>query len=166
MQLADLNRMSKDQFLAQIHAPLEGESWLATRVLAKRPFVDIDGLIDAFAQVIDQASEDEQVRLIDSHPELAVAVQETLSDESIREQASAGLNQLTAEEYAEFKHLNTAYRERFGFPFVICAREHDKTSILTHFRARLQHPRAQEIATGIGEVLKIIRLRLLDMLDE
>lgn len=166
MKLAQLNSVPEDRFLEHIHGPLEGEAWLAKRVLEYRPFADLESLVGAFESVMQSASEEEQIRLIASHPDLAIAVREKLSDASVREQASAGLNQLTPEEYAEFKHLNTAYRERFGFPFVICARENTKDSILIKFRERLNHQREPEIETGIAEVLKIIRLRLTDLLTK
>jgi OHCU decarboxylase len=85
-----------------------------------------------------------------------------LSADSVREQASAGLDRLTEDEYAEFHRLNTDYRAAFGFPFVICARENTKDSILTAFRSRRQNSRAQEIETAVREVLKILHLRLID----
>ncbi|MGJ3238943.1 MAG: 2-oxo-4-hydroxy-4-carboxy-5-ureidoimidazoline decarboxylase [Anaerolineae bacterium] len=165
MKLSDLNARSTDQFLDIIGGPLEGERWLAERIVKRRPFSSIEALFEVFSQVILGASEAEKIQLIASHPDLAPEVGTSLSTASVQEQASAGLDTLTTEEYAMFNRLNTQYRERFNFSFVICAREHNKSSILAHFQQRLQHTRAQEIEIGIVEVLKIIQLRLHDLIE-
>jgi len=166
MDLDTLNNLQQDAFLMTIGGPSEGETWLAGRVIQSRPFADRDALIKAFASAIDFASTDEKIRLLNSHPELAAKVDKTLSEASIQEQAAAGLNRLTPEEYDEFKAQNHAYRQTFGFAFVICARENTKHSILAAFRERLTHPREDEIATGVSEVFKILRLRLIDLIEE
>lgn len=165
MSLAALNAASEADFLSLIGGPLEGETWLAERVARHRPFADAAALYAAFASEVAACSEAERVSLIASHPDLGrkLAVGKPLSAESVREQASAGLDRLTEEEYAEFHALNTAYRAAFGFPFVICARENTKDSILAAFKSRQHQSRAQEIDTAIGEVLKILRLRLIDI---
>ena len=75
-------------------------------------------------------------------------------------QVSAGLDRLTSEETAQFERLNSAYRDRFGFPFVICAREHDKASILSELERRARNDRQTEIGTALGEIAQIARLRL------
>lgn len=164
MSLDALNAASESEFLALIGGPLEGETWLAERVAAHRPFAHVDALYRAFEQEVSAASEAERIALIASHPDLGnkLAVGKPLSADSVREQASAGLDRLTEDEYAEFHRLNTDYRAAFGFPFVICARENTKDSILAAFRSRRPNPRAQEIETAVGEVLKILRLRLID----
>ncbi len=164
MDLETLNHLPEDQFLTTIGGPLEGETWLAARVIESRPFADRDSLINAFASAIDSASTDDKIRLLNSHPELAAKVDKTLSESSIQEQAAAGLNRLTPKEYDEFKAQNQAYREAFGFSFVICARENTKHTILTAFSERLTHPREDEITLGVGEVFKILRLRLIDLI--
>jgi OHCU decarboxylase len=112
------------------------------------------------------APTEQQVALIRAHPDLAgkAAIAGDLTPESTREQASAGLDRLTPDEYARFNHLNAAYRDAFDFPFVICAREHTKHSILASFEARLQNDRPSEIATALDEIAKIARLRLNDVL--
>lgn len=165
MSLAALNAASEREFLALIGGPLEGETWLAERVAAHRPFADAAALFEAFRREVDAASEAERIALIASHPDLGnkLAVGKPLSADSVREQASAGLDQLSEEEYATFQRLNTDYRAAFGFPFVICARENTKESILAAFRSRRDNPRGQEIETAVGEVLKILRLRLTDL---
>lgn len=164
MSLDALNAASDSEFLALIGGPLEGETWLAERVAAHRPFPDVEALYKAFEREVSAASDAERIALIASHPDLGnkLAVGKPLSADSVREQASAGLDRLTEDEYAEFHRLNTDYRAAFGFPFVICARENTKDSILTAFRSRRQNSRTQEIETAVREVLKILHLRLID----
>lgn len=115
--------------------------------------------------VVHGASGEEQLALIRAHPELAgkAAIDRTLTDASAAEQASAGLDRLTPDEYARFHDLNAAYRERFGFPFIICVRLTDKAGILAAMEQRLSHGRDVEIATAIGQIGEIVRLRLKDM---
>ena len=111
------------------------------------------------------ATRDEQLALIRAHPELAgkAAIDRTLTDASAAEQASAGLDRLTPEDYAHFHALNAAYKARFDFPFIICVRRTDKAGILAAMERRLMHDRDSEIATALGEIGEIVRLRLEDM---
>ncbi len=164
MSLDALNAASDEAFLEIIGGPLEGETWLARRVAIHRPFADVPALFEAFEQEVKAASEAERIALIRSHPDLGgkLAVGKPLSADSVREQASAGLDRLTESEYAEFHRLNTEYRAAFGFPFVICARENTKDSILATFINRRNLPRSQEIEAAVAEVLKILRLRLIE----
>jgi 2-oxo-4-hydroxy-4-carboxy-5-ureidoimidazoline decarboxylase len=115
-----------------------------------------------------EAPLERQLALIRAHPDLAAprghpaAIAGELTAASSREQASAGLDRLTPEEYRRFHALNDAYRARFGFPFIIAVRENTKESILRSFEARLANDRDAEVATALGEIGKIVRLRLAD----
>lgn len=111
------------------------------------------------------ASPDEQLALIRAHPELAgkAAIDRTLTDASSAEQASAGLDRLTPQEFDQFHVLNGAYRDRFGFPFIICVRLTDKAGILAAMERRLANERDAEIETALGQIGEIVRLRLEDL---
>jgi 2-oxo-4-hydroxy-4-carboxy-5-ureidoimidazoline decarboxylase len=100
-------------------------------------------------------------------PDLAgrLAQPKRLTAESTREQASAGLDQLSAAARAEFQQLNDAYRARFGFPFIICARLSNHAAILAAMRSRLANAPEIEFQTALGEIEKISRLRLKDLLQ-
>lgn len=114
--------------------------------------------------VVNAATPEERLALIRAHPELAgkAAVDGTLTDASAAEQASAGLDRLTQAEFDRFHALNAAYREQFGFPFIICVRLTDKAGILAAMAARLGNDRETEIAAAIDEIGKITALRLKD----
>ncbi|CCA90544.1 2-oxo-4-hydroxy-4-carboxy-5-ureidoimidazoline decarboxylase [Novosphingobium sp. PP1Y] len=115
--------------------------------------------------VVQEAEIADQLALIRAHPELAgkAAVNRALTQASASEQASAGLDRLTPEEFDEFHALNAAYRARFDFPFIICVRLTDKAGILAAMRARLKNDREQEIATALAQIGEIVRLRLEDL---
>jgi 2-oxo-4-hydroxy-4-carboxy-5-ureidoimidazoline decarboxylase len=115
--------------------------------------------------VVHAASAEEQLALIRAHPELAgkAAIDRTLTEASAAEQASAGLDRLSEAEFARFHALNAAYRERFGFPFIICVRLTDKAGILAAMEARLANDRETEIAAAIAQIGEIVRLRLSDI---
>lgn len=163
VKLDTLNQATEETFLNLIGGPLEGETWLAKRVFSRRPFKHVDELYQAFEDVVRQTDDDEKIKLITSHPDLAGKAK--ISATSMSEQSAAGLDKLTPEEYDTFTELNTAYRSHFGFPFVICARENTKTTILAAFRERLDHSRREEIDIAINEVLKILKLRLIDQFE-
>jgi 2-oxo-4-hydroxy-4-carboxy-5-ureidoimidazoline decarboxylase len=143
-------------------ALFEHSPWIEARADA-RPSSG-DRWADLMA-VVDSASGEEQLALIRAHPELAgkAAIDRTLTEASAAEQASAGLDRLTPEEYARFLDLNTAYRDRFGFPFIICVRLTDKAGILAAMEQRLSHDRDTEITTALEQIGEIVRLRLKDM---
>jgi 2-oxo-4-hydroxy-4-carboxy-5-ureidoimidazoline decarboxylase len=143
-------------------ALFEHSPWVEARADA-RP-ASGDRLADLMA-VVHDATPDEQLALIRAHPELAgkAAIDRTLTDASAAEQASAGLDRLTPQEYDRFHALNAAYRERFDFPFIICVRLTDKAGILAAMEQRLSHGRDEEIATALAQIGEIVRLRLEDM---
>ena len=168
LSLAEVNALDRDAFVERLGFLFEGSPWIADLTWPARPFRSADELHQALCATMFGASVERQVALIRAHPDLAgkAAVAGALTPESTREQSSAGLDRLTSAEYARFSRLNGAYRDAFGFPFVICAREHTKHSILESFEARLRNDRAAEIGAALGEIAKIARLRLLDVLDE
>ncbi len=134
------------------------------RAYDARPFASRETLHAAMMAVLEHAPEADRLALIRVHPELAgkAAIAKTLTAESLREQAGAGLDRLTPEEFARFHELNAAYGAKFGFPFIICVRLNDKTSILSAMTRRLAHDRGREIDEAIAQIGLISRLRLFD----
>ncbi|MEA3066078.1 MAG: 2-oxo-4-hydroxy-4-carboxy-5-ureidoimidazoline decarboxylase [Sphingomonadales bacterium] len=113
--------------------------------------------------VVRNATPEEQLALIRAHPELAGKAAVALTEASAAEQAGAGLDRLTQAEFDRFHALNAAYREKFGFPFIICVRLTDKAGILAAMERRLANDRDTEIANALGQIGEIVRLRLKDM---
>ncbi|MDC8747422.1 2-oxo-4-hydroxy-4-carboxy-5-ureidoimidazoline decarboxylase [Xanthomonas campestris] len=159
MSVIDANALDTAAFVARYRALFEHSPWVVERAARRRPFDDVFG---GLMQVVYDASPDDQLALIRAHPELAgkAAIDHTLTAASAAEQASAGLDRLDEDEFHRFHALNHAYRQRFGFPFVICVRLQDKAGILAELQRRLDASRNDEIATALAEIGKIVHLRL------
>lgn len=114
------------------------------------------------------ASEAERLSVLRAHPDLAgkLAISGKLTADSRNEQAGAGLDRLSPEEHARFTQLNSAYTEKFGFPFIIAVKGLNRQDILSAFETRIDNDAAQEFATATGQVEKIAWLRLASMLPE
>jgi 2-oxo-4-hydroxy-4-carboxy-5-ureidoimidazoline decarboxylase len=164
--LAELNAVDEAAFVRVLGGLYEQSPWVAAETYARRPFPDAGQLYADLAATVAQSGPERQLALIRAHPDLAgrLAQAGQLTPESTREQAAAGLNQLAAAELADFQRLNAAYRERFGFPFVICARLNDRAAIFQAMQRRLAHSAAEERAAALAEIDKIAWLRLQDAL--
>jgi 2-oxo-4-hydroxy-4-carboxy-5-ureidoimidazoline decarboxylase len=165
--IAGINSLSRDEFVRVIGPVFERSPWIAEAAWANRPFASREALQAALCDAVSGASAEKQLGLICSHPDLAdrLARAGTISAESVREQSEAGLRELTPEEIDQFQRNNAAYRGKFGFPFVICARLNRKEAIMDGFRARLANSREQEIQTALREIFKIAGLRLNDLIS-
>jgi 2-oxo-4-hydroxy-4-carboxy-5-ureidoimidazoline decarboxylase len=164
LTLTDLNRMNRTGFATTLGFAFELSPWVVKRAYDAAPFDSVQALHAATLAVLEAAPEAERLALIRAHPELAgkAAIDKTLTAESNAEQASAGLDRLTPDEFERFHALNAAYRERFGFPFIIAVRLNDKASILAAMQARLENDQAAEIAEAIMQIGLISKLRLQD----
>jgi OHCU decarboxylase len=161
----DAATLPRDAFVARFGGVFEDSPWIAEAAWERRPFGTVAALHGTMVAVVDGADRDARVALIGAHPELAgkAAIAGALTPESTREQAAAGLDRLTPEQHADILALTAAYRERFGFPFVVCAREHTADSIIAAARARLAHDPDAEERTALAEIAKIAALRLHDL---
>jgi OHCU decarboxylase len=166
--LTQLNTLGRPYFVSVCGPLFEHSPWIAQRTWPNHPFESLAALHDALCQHMHSASDEEKLALINAHPDLVgrLAREGQLTRESNTEQAAAGLNQLTRDEIELFDRYNAEYRAKFGFPFVICARENKKAAILAAFPVRLNNTCEQEIATALAEIAKIARLRLFDAVEE
>ena len=161
-----INELDQAAFVERFGPLFEHSPWVAEAAWHDRPFADREALFEALEAAMYAAGEERRLALIRAHPDLAgrAAIEGSLTDSSKREQAAAGLDRLTPDEYEAFTRTNTAYRDRFGFPFVVCAREHTKESILRVASERLRNSEDEEIRVALEEIAKIARLRLEDAL--
>jgi len=163
--LDELNRLDRAEFTRRVGPVFEHSPWIADAVWSQRPFASREALHGALCAIVLAAGAEKQLALIHAHPDLVgrAALAGTLTRASAGEQADAGLDRLSPEEIAQFQTANAAYRKKFGFPFVICARLNKKEAMLAGFEHRLGNSRADEIATALGEIFKIAELRLRDI---
>jgi 2-oxo-4-hydroxy-4-carboxy-5-ureidoimidazoline decarboxylase len=163
----ELNSLDRTAFTAALGHLFEHSPWVAEGTWVRRPFRDATHLHAELCATMRGAKPERQLALIRAHPDLAgrLARQQRLTAESNREQASAGLNELTAAELATFQQLNDTYRARFGFPFIICARLNAKETIIAAMRTRIASSPETEFQAALGEIEKIAQLRLNDLLN-
>ncbi|MDB5503066.1 MAG: 2-oxo-4-hydroxy-4-carboxy-5-ureidoimidazoline decarboxylase [Tardiphaga sp.] len=159
--LAELNDCSKDDFVATLANVFEYSPWIAEQAALRRPFAGVTQLFAAMREVVEQAAPGQRLALIKAHPDLADKTQrgDLLTAESNAEQNSAGLDRLSEAEYVAFDRVNNAYREKFGFPYIVCVRRHTRDSILRDFARRLPNDATAEVAASIAEICKIAALR-------
>ncbi|HTV74958.1 MAG TPA: allantoinase PuuE [Candidatus Acidoferrales bacterium] len=160
--LPAINMMERDAFTAVFAGIFEHSPWVAQRTWEQRPFAGVEQLHAAMLTVVRDASPPERLALIRAHPELAAgrAKHAELTVDSQNEQASAGLDRCSESELALFARLNAAYRERFGFPFVLAVKGLHRQEILENLRQRLEGDREEEFARCLTEIGKIAQFRL------
>ena len=155
--------MNTHDFIAHYAGIYEHSPWVAERVAPIAAEVDdAEQLAAMMADCVDNAAAERQLELIRAHPDLAGRAQVAgeLTEDSTFEQASAGLDQCSPEEFERFQSLNKAYWDKFGFPFVMAVRGRNRSEILEAFATRLENDYDLEFETALTEIHKIARLRL------
>ena len=168
VSLNHLNTCAETEFVDHLGAIFEHSPWVAEKVASLRPFASVEALHAAMVAAIDAAGDTPQLALIRAHPDLAgkAALAGELTRESTSEQSGAGLDRLTADEYARFHKLNDAYKERYGFPFILAVRGHDKHSILASFEERLKNTPVAEKSEALAQIARIGDFRLNDLIGD
>ncbi|XP_029004538.1 2-oxo-4-hydroxy-4-carboxy-5-ureidoimidazoline decarboxylase [Betta splendens] len=162
MDINTVNSLPYEDFVDVFGNVVEKCPLITAAVWSRRPFGNLADLEAAISEFIDALPESGKEGILRCHPDLAGRDLRggTLTRESREEQAGAGLDALDAAEASRVAQLNDAYKRRFGFPFVICARMNDKGRILQQLSQRCLNEAAAERTRGIEEVKKICNLRL------
>jgi 2-oxo-4-hydroxy-4-carboxy-5-ureidoimidazoline decarboxylase len=165
MTVAEAFDLDLEGFVSRFGSLYERSPWVAEGAWRERPFRSLSEMHAAFVRTVREAPFERRLGLIRAHPDLAgkAAVAAELTPESTREQASAGLDRLSPEEYEAFTRLNDAYKEKFGFPMIFAVRENTKESILAGAEARLRNSRPEEVEVALGEIAKIGLFRLQEL---
>jgi 2-oxo-4-hydroxy-4-carboxy-5-ureidoimidazoline decarboxylase len=158
--ISSVNALSPQAFLDAFGDVAEHSPWVAREAQSFRPFHNRDQMIAAFERAIRAANRDAQLALICAHPDLATKAK--LTQDSSREQAGAGLDSLTEEEFARFSELNARYKSCFGFPFIFAVKGATKHMILESFAVRVGNEREAEFAGALAQVCRIFRFRIED----
>jgi N-carbamoyl-L-amino-acid hydrolase len=168
ISLQELNSLSTAQFVAALSGIFERSPWVPERVAHARPFSSGLSLHAAMSSAVDRASISEQLALIRAHPELAgrAAIRGELTPESTREQQGAGLAACTPEEFARLQQLNGLYTQKFGFPFVLAVKGHNRASVIAALEQRTENTVEHERAVALREIARIAGFRLADLVDE
>lgn len=157
-----------DEYVERFGGVFEHSPWVAERAFADgvREPLNASDVHAAMVQAFRAGTEAERLAVLRAHPDLAgkLAIAGGLTEDSRKEQAGAGLDRLTADEHARFTALNSAYVEKFGFPFIIAVKGLNKDDILAAFETRINNDRDTEFATACAQVERIALLRLGSML--
>ncbi len=162
--IAELNQMSQEAFVKALGAVFEDTPAIAYQVWNQRPFADVAELHQQMVDVVKAMSPEQQLALIQAHPDLGS--QAKMAEASVKEQAGAGLAQLSLEEYDRFQSLNRAYKDKFGFPFIVAVKNHTKGSILDSFERRLENSMEAEMEQALTEIAQIARFRLVELVKD
>ncbi|XP_026326648.1 2-oxo-4-hydroxy-4-carboxy-5-ureidoimidazoline decarboxylase-like [Hyposmocoma kahamanoa] len=165
LNISQINSLADDQFVSIFGNVIELCPDAAVQVKKKGPFRTVSELCEAFHKYLDDLTEEGKLSILKLHPDLAgnLTRLSELTRESAGEQRSAGLTELSDWHVNVIQSSNQRYKTKFGFPFIICARENKFQSIIEGLQHRYDNTREQEIATGINEVKKICKLRILDI---
>ncbi|XP_002741153.1 2-oxo-4-hydroxy-4-carboxy-5-ureidoimidazoline decarboxylase-like [Saccoglossus kowalevskii] len=168
MRISDVNQLEFDEFTSKFGNVIEHATLITAAVWSERPFRSLTHLHDEICKFIDTLPDTGKAGILRCHPDLAGKLSQagTLTSESTKEQSGSGLLSLTEDERNYLQQCNAKYRNKFGFPFVICARENKKDAIMKGFKTRLDNSMVDELNTGIREVKKIGWYRLLDLVDK
>lgn len=165
MSVINLASLDKEQFVARFGGLYECSPWIAESAwesLQKEETVAVDELRSQLQGIVNDASREQKLALLNAHPELAgkAAMDGELTVESTEEQASARLDLCSKAEFDQFQTLNTQYNEKFGFPFILAVRGRNRAEILTAFSQRVNNEASEEFNTAIEQVHQIASMRL------
>ncbi|WP_447895208.1 2-oxo-4-hydroxy-4-carboxy-5-ureidoimidazoline decarboxylase [Vreelandella sp. GE22] len=165
------SQCGRDDFVAHYGDIFEHSPWIAERAWQQGLNATHDAptaLAETMGSVLLAASPERQIEVIRAHPDLAgkAALAGELTSSSTSEQAGAGLDQCSPEELARFESLNSAYKEKFGFPFVAAVKGLDRYAILEAFETRLENTPAVERQTAVEQIIRIARFRLVARSEE
>ncbi|QIG49683.1 2-oxo-4-hydroxy-4-carboxy-5-ureidoimidazoline decarboxylase [Nordella sp. HKS 07] len=161
--LADINAMTGADFIAAFSDVAENSPWVAEAAWRKRPFASREDVVAAFERAMRAAPDAAKLALIRAHPDLATKAR--LTQDSTSEQAGAGLDRLSPDEFARFTALNDTYKARFGFPFIFAVKGATKEQILAAFAARIENSPEAEFETAMTQIARIFRFRLEDRIS-
>lgn len=158
-----MNQLDRAEFVAVFGHVVEDSPELAALVWTERPFADATAIADAFTRAIDGLDDDAALALLRAHPELGA--RGPMAAASVSEQSSAGLHRAGTDVLTRLEHDNVAYRERFGFPFIVAVRGRGVDEIASTLEARLTNPPAVERAEALRQVCRIAALRVDQVVD-
>lgn len=168
LTVASLSRLDRPAFVGAVGAVFEHSPWVMARAWEKRPFPSRAAFYAVLENILDEAGREDQLALIKAHPELAgkAAVRGELTADSAREQAGAGLSLCTPEEFASIQKLNRAYREKFGWPFIIAVKGFSRQGIIAEMIRRLGRTPDEEFAEALAQIVRIASFRLDDLIRD
>ena len=161
-----INKLSKSEFIKVFANIFENAVWIAEELYKQKPFNDYEDLSSKMLDIFENTSKKNQIKILNAHPDLANNTKiNSLTQDSIKEQNSARLDQCTENEFNEFKNLNDKYKKRFGFPFIYAVKGKSKIEILNNFKQRVSCDINVEFIEAKKQVKKIASLRIKEITE-
>ena len=162
-----IDKLTETEFVEVFGNIFENASWIAIKLYKQKPFYNFNNLCEKIISIFEESDNQSKLEILNSHPDLANKTKiGSLTPDSNKEQASAGLDQCTVEEFNEFRNLNLKYKNNFGFPFILAVKEKNKLEILDNFKKRILSDKQIEFNEAIKQVKKIANLRLSELKNE
>ena len=159
-----IDKLTETEFAEVFGNIFENANWIAVRLYKQKPFYNFNNLCVKMISIFEDSNNQSKLKILNSHPDLANKTKiGSLTSDSNKEQANAGLDQCTEEEFNEFKNLNLEYKKTFGFPFILAVKGKNKLDILTNFKKRILFDRQIEFNEAIKQVKQIANLRLSEL---
>jgi 2-oxo-4-hydroxy-4-carboxy-5-ureidoimidazoline decarboxylase len=163
MKLEAINSLPRADFVEALGWVFEHSPWVAGRAWERRPFATPDALYAALRDEVERATHEQQLALLRAHPDLGTRARVTSASES--EQAGAGFDQLSTDEFEHLQQLNTQYREKFGFPFIYAVKGSPQQDILFALSVRMQGTPEEEFHEALYQVYRIAWFRVAKVID-
>lgn len=164
MTIAEANELRREVFVAAFGWIFEHSPWVANRAWQHRPFADREALFRAMVREVEAAGREAKLTLLRAHPDLGERAR--MSDASLGEQSSVGLDRMSVGDYKRLQTLNRAYREKFGFPFLFAVKGSTVADILKALERRLEGPPEDEFQEALAQVCQIASFRLRDAVHD
>ena len=161
--IAKVNLLSENDFVDIFGNVFEKTNWIANKSFNLKPYKDFNQLISTIINIYENSSKEDCLKIFNAHPELAS--KKRLTEDSRTEQNNANLNHCNNEEFNEFQNLNTKYKKKFGFPFIIAVKGKKKDEILTNFRKRIKNEINLEFEEAKKQVKIIANFRLKEIIN-
>ena len=159
----EINQLTKNDFIDIFGNVFEKTYWIADKAFNLKPYKNFNELLSTFIEIYENSSEEDFLKIFNSHPELAV--EKKLTDESKEEQNNANLNRCSNQEFIEFTKLNINYTKKFNFPFIVAVKGKKKEEILENFKQRFTNDINIEFNEAKKQVKKIATFRLNEIIN-
>ena len=159
-----IEKLSETKFIEVFGNIFENASWVSKKLYGQRPFKNFQDLSKKMISIFENANDQDKLKILNAHPDLADKTKiGSLTPDSNEEQNNAGLDRCTKEEFNQFKILNSEYKNKFGFPFILAVKGRQKSEILLNFKKRILFNKKTEFNEGVVQVVQIANLRLVEI---
>lgn len=160
---AVLDGVDDEQARALLLRCCSAQRWVEG-MLGRRPFASDEAVYRAADEIWAQMNRDDVLAALAGHPEIGGDLEALrarfASTASWSAQEQAGVQAATEATLRTLRDGNLAYRERFGYVFVVCATGKRADEMLEILHRRLANEPHDELRIAAAEQAKITRIRL------